>query len=73
MPSTTTPDRGLGAEVFERYFPALRAELERGGAPVWDWGEGLCAVRQLRSRASAQGDVEYVVLDLDGVARTTPA
>ncbi|MGG2459795.1 NAD(P)/FAD-dependent oxidoreductase [Streptomyces sp. RGM 3693] len=34
----------LGAEVFEGYFPGLRAELERAGAPVWDWGEGLCAV-----------------------------
>ncbi|MFD7709702.1 NAD(P)/FAD-dependent oxidoreductase [Streptomyces sp. NPDC059786] len=33
-----------GAEVFEGYFPGLRAELERAGAPVWDWGEGLCAV-----------------------------
>ncbi|MFE6686288.1 FAD-dependent oxidoreductase [Streptomyces sp. NPDC057743] len=34
----------LGAKVFEGYFPGLRAELERAGAPVWDWGEGLCAV-----------------------------
>ncbi|ANZ21436.1 2-polyprenyl-6-methoxyphenol hydroxylase-like oxidoreductase [Streptomyces noursei ATCC 11455] len=34
----------LGAEVFEGYFPGLRAELEQAGAPVWDWGEGLCAV-----------------------------
>ncbi|MFG2873794.1 NAD(P)/FAD-dependent oxidoreductase [Streptomyces sp. NPDC048337] len=34
----------LGAEVFEGYFPGLRAELEQAGAPVWDWGEKLCAV-----------------------------
>ncbi|WP_438483759.1 NAD(P)/FAD-dependent oxidoreductase [Streptomyces sp. S186] len=34
----------LGAKVFEGYFPGLRAELEQAGAPVWDWGEGLCAV-----------------------------
>ncbi|MFK0292841.1 NAD(P)/FAD-dependent oxidoreductase [Streptomyces sp. NPDC090442] len=34
----------LGAKVFEGYFPGLRAELEHAGAPVWDWGEGLCAV-----------------------------
>ncbi|WP_159046285.1 NAD(P)/FAD-dependent oxidoreductase [Streptomyces sp. MMG1121] len=34
----------LGAEVFEGYFPGLRTELEQAGAPVWDWGEGLCAV-----------------------------
>ncbi|MGW5119116.1 NAD(P)/FAD-dependent oxidoreductase [Streptomyces noursei] len=34
----------LGAEVFEGYFPGLRAELEQAGAPVWDWGEGLYAV-----------------------------
>ncbi|MFJ8478120.1 FAD-dependent oxidoreductase [Kitasatospora sp. NPDC094011] len=34
----------LGAEVMEGYFPGLRAELERAGAPVWDWGERLCAV-----------------------------
>ncbi|MFG3114193.1 NAD(P)/FAD-dependent oxidoreductase [Streptomyces sp. NPDC048197] len=34
----------MGAEVFEEYFPGLRAELGRAGAPVWDWGEGLCAV-----------------------------
>ncbi|WEO93734.1 monooxygenase [Streptomyces sp. FXJ1.172] len=34
----------LGAEVFEGYFPGLRAELQQAGAPVWDWGEGLRAV-----------------------------
>ncbi|GHE13817.1 hypothetical protein GCM10010339_82200 [Streptomyces alanosinicus] len=34
----------LGAEVYEEYFPGLRAELEQAGAPVWDWGRGLCAV-----------------------------
>ncbi|MBB5932825.1 FAD-dependent oxidoreductase [Streptomyces echinatus] len=34
----------LGAEVLEGCFPGLRAELEQAGAPVWDWGEGLCAV-----------------------------
>ncbi|MEU6865388.1 hypothetical protein ABZ924_19295 [Streptomyces sp. NPDC046876] len=34
----------LGAEVLEGYFPGLRAEPEQAGAPVWDWGEGLCAV-----------------------------
>ncbi|MFD0352247.1 NAD(P)/FAD-dependent oxidoreductase [Streptomyces sp. NPDC127110] len=56
LPSASAPRSGvpqghhvhgllaLGAEVFEGYFPGLRAELERAGAPVWDWGEGLCAV-----------------------------
>ncbi len=56
LPSASAPRTGvpqghhvhgllaLGAEVFEGYFPGLRAELEQGGAPVWDWGEGLCAV-----------------------------
>ncbi|MER7842374.1 FAD-dependent oxidoreductase [Kitasatospora sp. NPDC096077] len=33
----------LGAEVLEGHFRGLRAELERAGAPVWDWGERLCA------------------------------
>ncbi|OIK07788.1 hypothetical protein BIV23_02085 [Streptomyces monashensis] len=56
LPSTSAPRAGvpqghhvhgllaLGAKVFEGYFPGLRAELEQAGAPVWDWGEGLCAV-----------------------------
>ncbi|MFJ8677112.1 NAD(P)/FAD-dependent oxidoreductase [Streptomyces sp. NPDC093589] len=56
LPSASAPRAGapqghhvhgllaLGAEVFEGYFPGLRAELEQAGAPVWDWGEGLCAV-----------------------------
>ncbi|MGH4035942.1 FAD-dependent oxidoreductase [Actinomycetota bacterium Odt1-20B] len=30
-----------GAEVLEKYFPGLRAELEEEGAPVFDYGEGL--------------------------------
>ncbi|MEU9124404.1 NAD(P)-binding protein [Streptomyces sp. NPDC048506] len=56
LPSASAPRAGapqghhvhgllaLGAEVFEGYFPGLRSELEQAGAPVWDWGEGLCAV-----------------------------
>ncbi|MEU9497615.1 FAD-dependent oxidoreductase [Streptomyces sp. NPDC048196] len=56
LPSASTPRAGvpqgrhvhgllaMGAEVFEGYFPGLRAELGQAGAPVWDWGEGLCAV-----------------------------
>ncbi|MEU9457104.1 monooxygenase [Streptomyces sp. NPDC048277] len=56
LPNTPTPRSGvpqghhvhgllaLGAEVLECFFPGLRAELAEAGAPVWDWGEGLCAV-----------------------------
>lgn len=29
-----------GAQVLERYFPGLRAELQDLGAPVFDYGEG---------------------------------
>lgn len=30
-----------GAEVLERYFPGLRAELHEAGAPVFDYGEAI--------------------------------
>lgn len=30
-----------GAEVLEKYFPGLRAELEEVGAPVFDYGERI--------------------------------